>query len=88
MNVNLPLKDWIGYAVMIVAMTTSYVLTNASQDKNNALMNQKLDTLIMNATTTGAQVSMINSSLNNHEVRITVLETTTKPLLSQNQLSK
>lgn len=85
MKFTLPIQDWIGYAIMLVTITTSYILTNANQDKNNALLNQKLDTLIMNQTTTTQQVSTISTALNNHEVRISILETTTKPFLTQAQ---
>lgn len=88
MKFTLPIKDWIGISTTIILITLSWASNTATTDKNNALVNQKLDTLILNQTTTTGQISTITTSLNNHEVRITVLERTATPLLSQAELTR
>lgn len=62
------IKELIPFFVLFGTMIFSYVSTNAVNDKNNALTNQKLDTVIMTQ-------SSMNTQVNDYGDRIIRLET-------------
>lgn len=84
------LREFLPLIITIVTITLSWASINANNDKNNALMNQKLDQLIQNQTQTASQISLLSTDIVNlkieqggHEIRITSLEKQAMPLLSR-----
>jgi len=84
------LKDLLPFAIILVTITLSWASNQATSDKNTALMNQKLDTVISNQEKVDQQLGMLAQELvaiklgqGMHEVRITTLETLAASLLSK-----
>lgn len=63
MKLALPLKDWIGIITTIVLVTLSWASNMAIVDKNNALLNQKVDQLLMSQTSTQASLTGLSSEV-------------------------